>query len=361
MLRFDEIRLDARGFRELPDGSIKVTGQLTRAGIFTYFQDGKARREYRPADEVFRADALETFAGVPVTVKHPRGRLVSSQTWKDDAVGHMGDSIRKDGDVAIGDLYIRDAATVAEVKAGRLKGLSLGYRVQYDPTPGTTPEGERYDGVQRNIRGNHVALLPSNIPARGGPECVLRLDSAGDEIDPSNDAREDAGVKSERMTPEQIAALQAELTQARADAAEVPALRASLKTALAQPAALPQDRIDALVSERADVLALAGKHGIKTADKDGKALTNLAIKRAVVAKTSPAVADRVDSFGDETVNALLTVEAAKPHPSLKAVVDVATVPVVEGARADADADKLPTMAELRKKSDENLRNAWKGN
>jgi len=373
VLRFDEFRLDATGIRDLPDGSIRVVGQLTRAGIFTYFNpDGSQRREYRPAEEVFSPSALESFAGATVTVNHPRSatRLVSAKSWKAEAVGHMGDNVRQDGELAVGDLYIRDADTVAGVKAGKFRNISLGYQVAYDPTPGTTPTGERYDGVQRRIKGNHVALLPAGVAPRGGENCVLRLDAAGEEIDQSIDTRTDVdqvGLKSGQMTPEQIAALQAELAKARTDAAELPALRDALKTALAQPAALPQERIDALVAERAEVLALAAKHGVSPKSADGKSLSDLAIKRAVVAKVTPAVASRVDSFGAETVDALLAVAAAAPHPSLAAVVAVAAAPAVvatktDDARADAiDVNAIPTIAELQAKAHAELRNAWKGN
>jgi hypothetical protein len=41
--------------------------------------------------------------------------------------------------------------------------------------PGTTPDGQHYDGFQKNIRGNHVAIVKR---ARGGANVRLMLDSA---------------------------------------------------------------------------------------------------------------------------------------------------------------------------------------
>ena len=75
--------------------------------------DGTPRREYRPAKTVFNKAALETFAGAPVTVNHPPQGKISADSWKRDAVGHLGDTVRQDGDHVVADMYIRDAATVA--------------------------------------------------------------------------------------------------------------------------------------------------------------------------------------------------------------------------------------------------------
>src|SRR5271165_2445158 len=100
MIRYSEVRLDASSIKTLPDGSIRVTGQLTRPGTFTYRNpDGTERREYRPPEEVFSPRAMQTFASSTVTMNHPsRGvgqRKVSPETWTKDAVGHMGESIRQ--------------------------------------------------------------------------------------------------------------------------------------------------------------------------------------------------------------------------------------------------------------------------
>ena len=44
------------------------------------------------------------------------------------------------------------------VKDGRSRELSCGYYCDLDETPGEY-EGQRYDARQRNIRGNHLALV----------------------------------------------------------------------------------------------------------------------------------------------------------------------------------------------------------
>lgn len=346
MLRFTDFRLDASAIQQLPDGSIKVVGQLTRPGIFVYRNlDGTARREYRPPSEVFSKESLSSFASSTVTLNHPAGRKVTAATWKSNAIGNLGENVREDAGHAVSDVYVRDGEAVKNVLSGNAKFLSCGYRVDYDPTPGVTPEGEAYDGVQRNIRGNHVALLLGKQP-RGGADCSLRLDSAGDEISAPLNSNVDETLNA------QVIALTAELAKARTDSAEVPNLTAALAKANADLAvALAQvspERLDALVEERTAIVATAKAAGVDTAGK-----STLAIKRAIVAKRTPDLAARVDSLGAETVDTILAVYTSQPHPSMAAVV---AAPVA-GDRVDADA--TPKYTDLYTKHLTASQGAWK--
>ena len=62
----------------------------------------------------------------------------------------------KDGKL-YGDLKIYSETLKDEIEAGK-KELSMGYFCDYELTPGTF-DGRHYDAVQRNIRGNHIALV----------------------------------------------------------------------------------------------------------------------------------------------------------------------------------------------------------
>jgi hypothetical protein len=352
VLRFTDFRLDASAIQQLPDGSLKVVGQLTRPGIFSYRNpDGTERREWRPAAEVFKAEALASFASSTVTLNHPAARKVTSATWKSSAIGHLGENVREDAGHMVSDVYVREDAAVQNVLNGKARFLSCGYRVDYDPTPGVTPEGERYDGIQRNIRGNHVALLIGEAP-RGGLDCTLRLDSSGDEVArPLNSDVELEALKAK------VTVLESELQKARLDSAEMPKLTADLTKANTDLAvAIAQvspERLDALVEERTAIVAVAKAAGVETAGKSA-----LVIKRAIVAKRTPELAARVDSFGAESIDAILAVYQTLPHPSMTAVVAVAGVDAV---RADAavDANAIPTIADLYAKSLLASQNAWK--
>jgi hypothetical protein len=341
----------------MPDGSIKVQGQLAHPGVVTYRNDdGTPRREYRPQAVVFNKESLASFSGAPVTLNHPPQGKITAESWKRDAIGHLGDSVRQDGEYAVADIYVRDAMAVAAVKRGDLKHISIGYDVDYDPTPGETPTGERYDGVQTACRGNHVALLSKGFAPRAGTGCTLRLDSNQDEVYDSQEVAINPSV-----TPEQIAALEAqivvltgEVTKLRTDAVEVAGIKTKLtetetKLATAQAAVTPE-RLDALVEERQAVCVQAVAAGV-----DPKGQTTLQLKRAIVAKRTPALATRVDSFGPEAVDALLAVYVAEPHPSMRVLGSENATAKPTAARADA----LPTIHELHEKARLADVNAWK--
>ncbi len=173
-MRFDMAGL--RGVRMHPAGFLVIDARPTRTGIFRYRRaDGTVRAEYRSPEEVARADSLTTLRGASVTDLHPATGRVSPQNVHELEVGSVTDA-RMDGAFVHAELIVKRHDAIEAVRAKKRVELSCGYQCDFDPTPGTTPEGERYDGVQRNIRYNHVALLPAGT-ARGGPECALRLDA----------------------------------------------------------------------------------------------------------------------------------------------------------------------------------------
>jgi hypothetical protein len=373
VLRYSDLRLDASTLQELADGGIKVQAALTHPGLFTYANpDGTPRREYRPAEEVFRKAAMDTFAGAPVTINHPHPdgqgrRLVTAQSWKKDAVGHLGENVREDAGHMVADIYIRDAEAVKQVRAGNLKHVSCGYNVDYDATPGTTPEGQRFDGVQRNIRGNHVAMLPLGVAPRGGSECVLRLDSQGDE-EYSPDRRElKYRVDELDLLKSKVTALESELAKARTDAAEVPKLKNDLTAANARIAelgeALKPERMDAAADARATVTAAAKADGIETAGK-----STLSLKKEIVSKRTPDLASRVDSMSEEAVDAVMAVYGSlKPAPVAAPLAVLAppavrtdAAPPVTPSRSDAvDSAKIPKYADMYERHLQKSLNAWK--
>jgi len=122
---------------------------------------------FRPDDEVFNLDSLKTFENAPVTLDHPP-ELVTPANWSTYAKGEARD-VRRDGDFMRGTLIIKAADAIQAIESGQSQ-LSNGYLFDLDMTPGTTPAGEAYDGIQRNIRGNHVAIVQS---ARCGSACRI--------------------------------------------------------------------------------------------------------------------------------------------------------------------------------------------
>lgn len=161
------------------DGYLAASPRIARTGIQVYrgWEMGVPERDtvriYRPESEVFAPDSLRSYAHKPVTNDHPK-EAVTSDNWRKYAVGHTADEILRDGGFIRIPLMISDADTVKDVDEGKIE-LSLGYTMELDWTPGKTDDGEPYDGVQRNIRANHLAIVAA---ARGGSR--LRIGDANE-------------------------------------------------------------------------------------------------------------------------------------------------------------------------------------
>jgi hypothetical protein len=250
-LRID--RGELRPVERLADGRVRLDGRLTRTGVFEYLNsDGSIRREYRSPEEVFNADSLRSFVQVPVTNDHPPQHL-DSKIAKSYTVGMTGENVVKDGDHVRASLCIYDAETVAALDAGKVE-LSCGYMVDVIHTPGITPTGEKYDAIQRNIRGNHVAIVDTG---RAGPTARVRMDgdtecaimvkpaTRTDEVNPMDELQ--------KLLASALATNAAEKT--RADKAEADLVEVTKRALVAeQSAASEKARADKAEAERADAL-----------------------------------------------------------------------------------------------------------
>lgn len=161
------------GSETTDEGFLRVWCRAARTGIQAYKRpDGSSVREYRPPEEVSKPESIASFAMSPVTWTHPPV-LLDSKNTKDYLKGYSGSHARyTDGFVEVA-LQITDEESIRRIKNKEATEVSAGYKVDYDDTPGVTPEGEPYDGVQRNIRVNHIAIVPRG---RAGPEVRLLLD-----------------------------------------------------------------------------------------------------------------------------------------------------------------------------------------
>lgn len=170
-LRYDFAPIS--GSETTDEGYLRVWARTARTGTQLYRRaDGSEVREYRPPEEVSKPDSLASFGMKPATWLHPPTLLDAANTKKFQ-VGYSGSQVRyNDGFVEVA-LVVTDADSIEKIKRGDAAEVSAGYRVDYDDTPGFTPEGESYDGVQRNIRVNHIAIVPRG---RAGPEVRLLLD-----------------------------------------------------------------------------------------------------------------------------------------------------------------------------------------
>lgn len=110
--------------------------------------------------------AAPTFDGMPLMVIH------KPQAAKDFerkvVVGAISNPVWKDPYLQA-ELTIWDGSAIAGVETNEQREISCGYRYDADMTPGEF-EGVAFDGVMRNLRANHVALVPDG---RAGSDVIV--------------------------------------------------------------------------------------------------------------------------------------------------------------------------------------------
>ncbi|RUW08114.1 DUF2213 domain-containing protein, partial [Mesorhizobium sp. M1A.F.Ca.IN.022.05.2.1] len=175
----DALAMDRNSVRSFDqDGHLRVEmTPISKANICPYYgreipdfealalDPERIYRLYRDADEL--AKAAPTFVGKPLLLKHIP---VSAKDHPREAVvGALGDAVEFHAPYLMAPLSIWDGAAIALIESDRQKELSSSYRYRADMTPGTLA-GECYDGVMRDISGNHVALVEEG---RAGPDVVV--------------------------------------------------------------------------------------------------------------------------------------------------------------------------------------------
>jgi hypothetical protein len=156
----------------LDNGFLKLPGRVARTGVQDYLArelglDGDPNRivkVFRPPEEVFSPESLDTFADVDVTIDHP-DTFVDSETFKSTSVGHVRGIGVQDGDFVRCDVIVKDKKAIEAIESGKVQ-LSCGYSSVYkDALP-----GDPYDFIQTDIRINHIAICES---ARAGAQARL--------------------------------------------------------------------------------------------------------------------------------------------------------------------------------------------
>ena len=164
-----------------PEGYLRCWSTIARTGVQMYTDaDGSVRREYRPETEVASPESLASFAGKAITLEHPPVLLDSANT-KDYQIGFSGTEVVYDNGFVRAVMTITDQDAIDRIMRGDAKEVSAGYRVNYEANAGVTDSGENYDGIQKEISGNHIAVVRRG---RAGPQVKLHLDRL-DAADPS--------------------------------------------------------------------------------------------------------------------------------------------------------------------------------
>lgn len=111
--------------------------------------------------------AAQTFRNLPLLIQHVP--VSADDPRKDLVVGSTGSDVTFSPPYLSCSLSIWDAGAIAGIESKDQTELSAAYRYRADMTTGVY-EGTEYDGVMRDIKGNHVALVDVG---RAGPDVVV--------------------------------------------------------------------------------------------------------------------------------------------------------------------------------------------
>lgn len=162
MHAMDKAIADDNGWREFPDNP------LSRVGVFEYLgkeidpslEPDRIYMVYRPAEELASPETIASFRLVPWILGHTMlGDNYETPAEEIGISGVVGENVYFSDGVLYGNIKMFSTRHDRTISEG-LKELSLGYTCSYEFAQGEF-EGQPYDFVQRELRGNHVATVRS--------------------------------------------------------------------------------------------------------------------------------------------------------------------------------------------------------
>lgn len=153
---------DVNGWAEIKGNPISKVGVFPYSGaqISPDLDPEKIYNVFRPEEELTDPDTIQSFRLLPWTDEHtmlgsPDEGLTPAE--RKGIHGVIGEDVYFDQGYLKGNLKIFSDKLKELIDSGK-KELSIGYRCIYVPERGVY-NGESYDFVQREIRGNHLALV----------------------------------------------------------------------------------------------------------------------------------------------------------------------------------------------------------
>lgn len=190
---------DLNGWPEIKDNPISKVGVFPYLGrdISPDLEPDVIYNVYRPEEELSSPETIESFKLLPWTDEHA---MLGSQesgllpAEKKGIHGVIGEDVFFEDGYLKGNIKIFSDKLADLIKKGK-KELSIGYRCLYDLVSGVY-NGIKYDAIQREIRGNHLALVDEG---RSGHDVAV-LDSKGIKMP---DIKRDKRMEDEEMSPEE--------------------------------------------------------------------------------------------------------------------------------------------------------------
>ena len=375
---FDRLKLSTER-KYTDEGFLSVPARISRIGIQEYraVEMGLSDRDpndiirvYRPEEEVFNQDSLDSFTNKPVTNNHPP-ELVNTNNSRNYTVGLSGHEAMKDGMFVKTSLTVTDSDAIKAIESGKVE-LSNGYTADIDWTPGVTQDGEEFDAVQRNIKGNHIAIVERG---RAGPSCRVadNLPDIEDEVTMPKITIDGVDYEVSEQAAQAVGKLQSALNDAESEAQknaedlkekedemeevkkEAKKTEDSLQAKLDDAESRIPDAktLDSMASERADFIAQA-KSIHPDLEWEGK--DSATIKREVVALKRPNV--QMDSKSEDYVDAAFDILLDSVEQNSQQSLDDALTGQVTKDN-DSEVDNRPADVIAREKMMADSQNAWK--
>ena len=175
----DAMALDKATVRRVDqDGRLYIeTTNISKANVCPYLGQEVPKFEelgldpdktyylFRDPEELKKA--APTFNNLPVLDKHVP--VFSNDHRPENVVGSTGTDAEFIAPYLRNSMVVWAQRAIDGVENGRQREISCAYWYNADMTPGTH-DGKRYDGVMRDIRGNHVALVEEG---RAGPDVLV--------------------------------------------------------------------------------------------------------------------------------------------------------------------------------------------
>ena len=244
--------------------------------------DGSEEMEAKLPEEILSDSTVSSANSKPVTDGHHG--LVTKDNSHDLMKGFTASNGHVEGNMLYNDITITDPNLISQIKNGSKRELSIGFETQMDPTSGTY-NGAKYDAVQRNIRINHVAVVPKG---RAGHEVRLIGDSAEavDQVEPSEE-------KGNQMETRVVRADGQNITVAADDVEKITKLDAD-NSAKAKQIADLDAQIKKLQSEKAQLQGDADASAKKADEAQAKADSLEADNKKIKEKFDKYKADGVE-------------------------------------------------------------------
>lgn len=139
---------------------------------------------YRPAEELSKPDTVASINGLPVQLRHHAE--FADAPARETRVGATGTDAEWRAPYLMNSLTIFDADAQKAINSGALRELSMAYHYRPEMKAGEF-NGQHYDFIMRDIRGNHLALVEEG---RAGADVLVYDSKPGANMDTLEEIKE---------------------------------------------------------------------------------------------------------------------------------------------------------------------------